>query len=63
MLENIPSNNILNPASNYIVCPTWTILKAKDQYLMNIFKYFQAFVRNMFFGPHYVSVNSIGENI
>ena len=39
MVDNITSNNILNPTSNFIVCLTCTIGKVQERFLLYLIKY------------------------
>lgn len=44
MVDDNASRNILNPTSNYIVCPTWMVKKIQNQLLLELNRYLQAFV-------------------
>ena len=41
MVDNNASKNILNPTSNFIVCPTWTDEKVQDRILLDLTAYLQ----------------------
>ena len=61
MVDDSPSKNILNPTSNFIVCPTWTVGKVQDRFLLDLIKYLQALVGSSLPVPNFVSNNPIGE--
>ena len=46
MVDDNASKNILNPTSNFIVCPTWMVGKVQDRFLLNLIKYLQTLVRS-----------------
>jgi hypothetical protein len=61
MVDDSASKNFLNPASNFIVCPTWTIEKVQDRFLLELNKYLQALTTSGLPVPKFVYDNPIGE--
>ena len=39
MVDDGTAKNVLNPTANFIVCPTWTIEKVQDKFLLDLSKY------------------------
>ena len=62
MVDDSPSKNILNPTSNFIVCPTWTIEKVQDRFLITLSRYLQTLAGSSHPVPIFVKNNPIGEN-
>lgn len=56
LMDDNPSKKILKTTSNYIVCPTWTVGKVQDGFLMDLVKCFQALVGSGFPVPQYISL-------
>jgi hypothetical protein len=44
MMDDNASKNIMNPTSNYIVYPTWTVRKVEDQFVIDLERYCQGLV-------------------
>ena len=44
MVDDNASKNILNPTFNFIICPTWTVGKVQDRFLLDLIKYLQMLV-------------------
>ena len=61
MVDDSASKNILNPTSNFIVCPTWTVEKVRDRFLLDLLKYIQTLVGSGLPVPQFLSCNPIGE--
>ena len=55
------SMNILNPTSNYMVCPMWMVEKIHDQFLIDLIRYFQVLIGSGLPIPHFVRSNPKGE--
>ena len=55
MVDNMASKQILKPTSNFIVCPTWTLGKVQDQFLLD-FKYLQTLMESKLPVPSFVSL-------
>jgi len=62
MVDDTPSKNILNPNSNYVVCPTWTVGKVHDRFLIDLGLYLEALVRSRLSVPEFIQSNPIGDN-
>jgi hypothetical protein len=39
MVDDSAAKNVLNPPANFIVCPTWTIEKVRDNFLVDLARY------------------------
>jgi hypothetical protein len=61
MVDDSKAKNVLNPTSNFIVCPTWTVGKVQDRFLLDLVKYLQALWGSGFTVPEFVRNNPIGE--
>ena len=61
MVEDGASKNILNLTSNFIVCPTWTVGKVQDRFLLDLIKYLQTLVGSRLHVPQFLSYNPISE--
>jgi hypothetical protein len=61
MVDDNVAKNILNPTANFIVCPTWTIEKVQDKFLLDLNKYLQALTGSGLDVNHYLKHNPIGE--
>ena len=61
MMDDNTSKNILNPRANFIVCPTWTVEKVWDQFLLDLSKYLQTLWGNGLPINNFVRNNPIGE--
>ena len=61
MVDDNASKNILNPTSNFIVCPTWAVEKVRDRFLFDLIKYPQTLVGSGLLVPLFLSCNLIGE--
>jgi hypothetical protein len=61
MVDDSASKNILNPTSNFIVCPSWTAGKIQDRFLLDLLKYLQTLWGSGLPVPDYVRNNPIGE--
>jgi hypothetical protein len=61
MMDDNAFKNILNPTSNFIVCPTWTVGKVQDRLLLDLIEYLQALVGNGLPVPQFLSCNPIGK--
>ena len=60
MVDDNLSMNILNPTSNYMVCPMWMV---DDQFLIDLVRYFQVLIGSGLPIPHFVRSNPKGEEI
>ena len=61
MVDDNVSKNILNPTSNFIVCPTWTVGKVQDHFMLDLIKYLQTLVGSGLPVPLFVSYNPVSE--
>jgi hypothetical protein len=61
MVDDIASKNILNPTSNFIVCPTWTVGKVQGRFLLDLITCLQTLVGNGLPVLQFLSCNPIGE--
>lgn len=61
MINENPSKNMFNLASNFIVCPIWMVQKVQDHFLLDLVKYFQDLMGSGIFAPNFVSKNPIGK--
>jgi hypothetical protein len=61
MVDDSAAKNILNPTTNFIVCPSWTIEKVQDRFLLDLLKYLQALWGSGLPVHDYVRLNPIGE--
>ena len=61
MVEDNTSKNILNPTVNFKVCPTWTVEKVRDRFLLDLSTYMHALWNSRLPVNHFVRNNPIGE--
>ena len=61
MIDDSPAKTFLNPTANVIVCPSWTIDKPRDRFLLDLAKYMQALCGSTLPVNEYVRSNPIGE--
>ena len=61
MVDDSAAKNMLNPTANFIVCPTWTVEKVRDRFLLDLSKYLQALWGSGLPVNNFVRNNPIGE--
>jgi hypothetical protein len=61
MVDDSAAKNVLNPIANFIVCPTWTIEKVRDKFLLDLSKNLLELTGSGLDVNHYLKHNRIGE--
>ena len=62
MVDDNPAKTFLNPTGNVIICPSWTVEKVRDRFLIDLSKYLRAFTDNSKPVNEFVRNNPIGES-
>lgn len=61
MVDDSAAKNVLNPTANFIVCPSWTIEKVQDSFLLDLAQYLLNLTSSSLDVNYYVRRNPIGE--
>lgn len=62
MVDDSPAKTFLNPTGNVLICPSWTVEKVRDRFLIDLAKYLRALTDSNKPVYEFVRDNHIGED-